>query len=73
MPEGSVPSPALFSYARLRPGTPEPADLRLLTEQLVAGIRHPDLNLRVPSHWNNEEFDRRVVLHATKNPAKSVT
>ncbi|MCP1196051.1 hypothetical protein NKW84_09285 [Acetobacter senegalensis] len=50
MPEGSVPSPALFSYARLRPGTPEPADLRLLTEQLVAGIRHPDLNLLVPSH-----------------------
>ncbi|WP_158093464.1 hypothetical protein [Acetobacter sp. DsW_063] len=41
MPEGSVPSPLFL----LRPGTPEHADLRLRTEQLVAGIMDPDLNL----------------------------
>ena len=42
---GQCPLPCPFSYARLCPGTPEHAPLRLRTEQLVAGIRHPDLNL----------------------------
>lgn len=45
MPEDSVPLPCPFSYVRLCPGTPEPAPLRLRTEQLVAGVMDPDLNL----------------------------
>ncbi|MCG4260929.1 hypothetical protein K6W36_10095 [Acetobacter senegalensis] len=44
MLKGSVP-PRSFSCARLRPGTPEPAPLRLCLEQLVAGVMDPDLNL----------------------------
>lgn len=35
----------LFSCARVRPRTPEPALIRLRTEQLVAGVMDPDLNL----------------------------
>lgn len=34
----------------LRPLTPEYAHLRHYTEQLVAGVMDPDLNLRMPSH-----------------------
>lgn len=46
MPEGSVPSPLFLLRAIMR----RHVGARLRTGQLVAGIRHPDLNLLVPSH-----------------------
>lgn len=46
MPEGSVPSPLFL----LRAIMPRHVGARLHTEQLVAGIRHPDLNLPALNH-----------------------